>query len=144
LGKVARQEITIKLPRKLYVTDVRSGSRLGYTDVVHSSVVVGDAVVLGLSSTENTITLRGPAAASLGEHPAFTIASSRPGRTLIRCHVFAPDGSMLPAYASNMLLDHATKSFVLPSALNDPPGTYTIRATDVLTGATSETKIILK
>ncbi len=144
LGKVARQEITIKLPRKLYVTDVRSGNRLGYTDVVHSSVLVGDAVVLGLSSTENTITLRGPAAASLGEHPAFTIASSRPGRTLIRCHVFAPDGSMLPAYASNVLLDNATRGFVLPSALNDPPGTYTIRATDVLTGATSETKIILK
>jgi Beta-galactosidase trimerisation domain len=144
LGKVARQEITIKLPRKLYVTDVRSGRRLGYTDVVHSSVLVGDAVVLALNSNENTITLRGPAVASLGEHVGFTIAVSRPGRSLISCHVFAPDGSMLPAYASNMLLDHATRSFVLPSALNDPSGTYTIRATDVVTGATGETKIILK
>ena len=144
LGRVARQEITIKLPRKLYVTDVRSGSRLGYTDVVHSSVLVGYAVVLGLSSTENTITLRGPAAASLGEHPSFTIAASKPGQRLVRCHVFAPDGSMLPAYASNVLLDNAPKTFILPSALNDPSGTYTIRATDVATGATVETKIILK
>jgi hypothetical protein len=143
-GKVARQEITIKLPRKLYVTDIRSGSRLGFTDIVHSSVLVGDAVVLALNSNENTITLRGPAVASLGEHPAFTISASRPGRSLISCHVFAPDGSMLPAYASNILLDHVTKTFVLPSALNDPSGAYTIRAKDVVTGATGETKIILQ
>ena len=56
---------------------------------------VGDAVVLGLSSTENTITLRGPTTASLGEHPTFSLAASGPGRRLIRCQVFSPDGSML-------------------------------------------------
>jgi len=144
LGPVARQEITIKLPRKLYVTDVRSGKHLGYTDVVHSSVLVGDAVVLGLSPTENTITLDGPAAASLGEHPAFTLAASKPGRRLIRCHVFAPDGSMLPGYARNVLLENTAATFVLPSALNDPAGRYTISATDVVTGATAETKITLQ
>ena len=144
LGKVARQEITIKLPRKFYVTDIRSGSQLGYTNVVNSSALVGDAVVLALNSTENTITLSGPAAASLGEHPAFTIAVSRPGRNLISCHVFAPDGSTLPAYATNILLDNTAKSFVLPSALNDRSGTYTIRARDVVTGATAEAKIILQ
>jgi hypothetical protein len=143
-GKMARQEITIKLPRKLYVTDVRSGKRLGYTDVVHSSVLVGDAVVLGLSSTENTITLRGPTTASLGEHPTFSLAASGPGRRLIRCQVFSPDGSMLSTYAKNVLLDNATRTFVLPSALNDPSGSYTIRATDVVTGATIATKIVLK
>ncbi len=144
LGQVARQEIIIKLPRKLYVTDVRSGKRLGYTDVVHSSVLVGDAAVLALSSDENTLTLRGPAESTLGEHPAFTLTSSRPGRRLIRFHVFAPDGSMLPAYANNLLSDNTTSTFALPSALNDPAGAYTVRATDVVTGATAETKIILK
>src|SRR6185436_8785784 len=39
LGQIARQEITIKLPGKHYVTDVRSGKQLGYTDPVHSSVL---------------------------------------------------------------------------------------------------------
>jgi hypothetical protein len=144
LGQVARQEISIKLPRKVYVTDVRAGKRLGYTDVVQSSVLVGDAVVLGLSSTENELTLRGPSTAARGEHPAFSISSSVPGRRVIRCHVFGPDGSMLPLYASNLLLDTLAVDFVLPSALNDPVGTYVIRATDVVTGATGETKITLK
>jgi hypothetical protein len=32
---------------------------------------------------------------------------------------------------------------VLPSALNDPAGNYLIRATDVVTGATAETKVAL-
>jgi hypothetical protein len=61
LGQIARQEIIIKLPNKYYVTDVRSGKRLGYTDVVHSSVVIGDAAVLSLSPAENKLTLNGPA-----------------------------------------------------------------------------------
>ncbi len=144
LGQVARQEITIKLPRKLYVADVRSGKQLGYTDVIHSSALIGDAVVLGLSPVQNKVTLRGPATASLGEHVSFSLVSSTPGRRLIRCHVFAPDGSLLSLYARNVLLDDGTATFVLPAALNDRAGAYTIQATDVVTGATAETKIDLK
>ncbi len=144
LGQVARQEIIIKLPGKFYVTDVRTGKRFGYTDVVHSSVLVGDAVVLGLSSSENVLMLRGPSTSVRGEHPAFSITSSVPGRRLIRCHVFGPDGSMLPVYARNLLLDNLAVDFVLPSALNDPPGSYLIRATDVVTGATAETRVTLR
>jgi hypothetical protein len=144
LGQIARQEITIKLPNKFYVTDVRSGKRLGYTDVVHSSVVAGDAAVLSLSPAENKLALSGPPSSSRGEHVAFTLSSSVAGLRLIRCHVFGPDGSMLPAYARNLLLDNTATTFVLPSALNDLAGAYTIRATDVVTGATAETKITLK
>jgi hypothetical protein len=144
LGQIARQEIIIKLPNKSYVTDVRSGKQLRYTDVVHSSVVVGDAAVLSLSPAENKLALNGPPSSSRGEHVSFTLSSSVAGARLIRCHVFAPDGSMLPAYARNLLLDNTATTFFLPSALNDVAGAYTIRATDVVTGATAETKITLK
>ena len=144
LGRVARQEITIRLPRKFYVADVRSGKQLGYTNIIHSSALIGDAVVLGLSPVLNKITLDGPAAALLGEHVSFSVASSVPGRRLIRCHVFAPDGSPLPVYAKNVLMQNGSSTFVLPAALNDPSGTYTIRATDVVTGATAETRLNLK
>ena len=144
LGQIARQEITIKLPNKFYVTDVRSGKQLGYTDVVHSSVVAGDAAVLSLSPGESKLGLRGPASSSRGEHVAFTVSSSVAGPRLIRCHVFAPDGLMLPVYARNLLLDNTAATFVLPSALNDVAGSYTIKATDVVTGTTAETRIVLK
>ena len=57
--------------------------------------------------------------------------------------VFGPDGIMLPVYARSLLMN-GTTPFVLPSALNDNAGLYTIRSTDVVTGAIAETKIILK
>jgi len=144
LGQVAKQQITIKLPRKVFVADVRSGKQLGYTNVIHSSALIGDAVVLGLSPVENKITLKGPGTATRGDHVLFSLNSSTGGRHLIRCHVFAPDGSMMPIYANNVLLDHGSSTFVLPTALNDPSGAYTVRATDVVTGTTVETKINLK
>src|SRR5437667_5842352 len=107
--QIARKDIVIKLPNKFYVTDVRSGKQLGYTDVVHSSIVVGDAAVLSLSPAENKLALIGPPSSSRGEHVSFTLASALAGPRLIRCHVFAPDGSMMPVYARNLLLgDSAT------------------------------------
>ena len=144
LGQVARQEIIIKLPNKYYVTDVRSGKQLGYTDEVHSSVLVGDAAVLSLSPGENKLTLSGPASSVRGEHVVFTLASSVAGPRLVRCHVFGSDGAMLSVYARSLLLNGTATTFVLPSALNDNAGPYTIRATDVVTGATAETRITLK
>jgi len=144
LGQIARQEITIKLPKKYYVTDVRSGKRLGYTDLVRSSVLVGDAAVLSLSQAENKLTLDGPAASERGEHVVFALSSTTPGPRLIRCHVFGPDGLMMPVYARTLLVNDKASTFVLPSALNDLAGRYTIRATDVVTGATDERKITLK
>lgn len=144
LGHVARQEITVRLPRKAYVTDARTGKRLGFTDTVHTSVVVGDALVLGLSPSEGAVKLSGPDSAALGEHVRFTIESATAGRRLFRCHFFAPDGSTLEAYSKNVLLDGARAEVVLPSALNDPAGVYTLRVTDVISGATAEAKIRLK
>jgi hypothetical protein len=143
-AQIAKQEITFKLPKKYFVTDVRSGKQLGYTELVHSSVVVGDAAVLSFTLKENKLVLSGPASAARGEHVAFTVSSSVAGPRLIRCHVFAPDGSMMPIYARNLMLDNTATSFVLPSALNDAAGAYLIRATDVVTGAIAEARITLK
>lgn len=144
LGQVARQEITVKLPRAAYVTDVRTGQRLGRTDAVRTSLVVGDALVLALSPAENSLTLRGPAAARLGEHPEFAVGSTGGARSLFRCQVFAPDGSMLPAYSKNVLAADGRATFALPSALNDAPGEYIVRVTEVVTGASASAKIVLK
>ena len=52
LGQVAKQELTIKLPRKFFVTDVRMGKQVGYTDVIHASILIGDALVFALSPRE--------------------------------------------------------------------------------------------
>ncbi len=145
LGQIAKQEITVKLPKKSFVTDVRSGKKFGFTDTIHLSVIVGDAVILGLTDTDSSLKLTGPANDQLGDHPRLEVASSTPGPHLIRCHVLGPDGTMLNEYARNLLTDKSgVTTFVLPSALNDKAGAYVIRATDLVSGATSEFKIVLK
>ncbi len=141
LGQVAKQELTIKLPRKSYVTDVRTGKQLGFTDVVHSSIVIGDALILALSPAANELNLDGAASARRGDHVTFNLISTAPATTLVRCHVLSPDGSPLPIYFSNVLVQQGRATFTLPFALNDSPGKYVIRATDIVTGATVEKSI---
>jgi hypothetical protein len=143
-GESVRQEITVKLPRKAYVTNVRSGDRYGLTDTVRAPVLAGDAVVLAVSPADNAIALRGPSSAALGDHLAFSVTSSQSSPRLVRWHVFAPDGSMMRAYAANVLIGGGPSTVVLPSALNDPAGEYTLRATDLLTGASAESKVTLR
>ena len=144
LGQVAKQELTIKLPRKFYVADVRSGKRFGFTDVIHSSILVGDALVLGLSPEMGELKFEGPSSGRPGDHISFALTSNRTAMSLVRCHVYAPDGSRLPIYSNNVLLKDGRGVFTLPFALNDPPGKYVIRATDVVTGALVETTIELR
>ena len=141
LGQVAKQELTIKLPRKFYVTEVRSGKKLGFTDVVHSTILVGDALVLGLSSQENELRFKGPVSAKPGDHVSFNLISTAPGTSLVRCHVYAPDGTRLPVYSSNVLVQNGRGTFTLPFALNDQTGKYVIRSTDVVTGTAVEKTI---
>ena len=144
LGQVAKQDLIIKLPRKAYVTDVRTGQKLGLTDVVHSSILIGDALILALSPEENDLKLEGAVSAHPGDHVSFNLLSTTPATALVRCHVYAPDGSRLPIYSKNVLVQQGRGSFTLPFALNDAEGRYVIRATDVVTGATIEKTIELR
>jgi len=141
LGQVAKQELTIKLPRKFYVTDVRAGKKLGFTDVVHSSILVGDALVLALTPESNELKFDAPDSARAGEQVSFSFKSTTTGTSLVRCQVYAPDGSRLPIYSSNVLIQNGRGTFSLPFALNDPTGKYVVRATDVVTGAVTEKSI---
>jgi hypothetical protein len=144
LGTAARQELTIRLPLKLYVADVRSGKQLGFTDVIHTSILVGDALVLGLTAQQHQIQLDGATTAKRGEHISLKVSSSTQGTSLVRCHVFGPDGSRSAIYSRNVLVENGRGTFTLPFALNDPRGKYVIRSTDVVTGAVSEKTIDLR
>jgi hypothetical protein len=144
LGQVAKQELTIKLPRKYYVADVRSGKQLGFTDVVHSSILIGDALVLGLTPEPNELKFEGQLTAKPGDHVSFNLVSSNPGTVLVRCHVYAPDGTRSPIYSNNVLVQNRRGTFTLPFALNDSRGKYVIRATDVVTGTVVEKSIELR
>jgi hypothetical protein len=144
LGQVAKQELMIKFPRKAYITDVRTGKKLGFTDVVHTSILIGDALILASTAETNELKLDGVASANRGDHIAFNLISTAAATTLVRCHVYGPDGSRLPLYSKNLLVQQGRGSFTLPFALNDAPGKYVVRATDVVSGAVVEKSLELR
>jgi hypothetical protein len=72
------------------------------------------------------------------------VSSTTQGASLVRCHVFGPDGSRSPIYSRNVLIEKGRGTFTLPFALNDPSGKYVIRSTDVVTGAVAEKTIELR
>jgi hypothetical protein len=144
LGQVAKQELVIKLPRKSYVTDVRTGKQFGLTDVVHNSILIGDALILALTDAPNELKLEANPTAHPGDHVTFSLVSTKPDTALVRCHIYAPDGSPLPIYSNNVMVQRGRATFTLPFALNDAPGKYVIRATDVVSGATVEKSIELR
>jgi hypothetical protein len=141
LGKVAREEISIRLHDRSLVHDIVAGKPLGESDLVKTSITVGGALVLGLPSSPCTIRVTVPKTTRLGEPVRVAMRLSTPGKHLIRCHVFGPDGSFIPWYAENQLLSGTTGSFVLSTALNDPPGRYRVTLTDILTGGSAEAEV---
>ena len=144
LGQVAKQELTIKLARKSYVADVRTGKQLGYTDMIHASTLVGDALLFALTPQGNEIKVESADTAQLGQHVPVTVSTNTSGTGLVRCHVYSPSGTRLDIYSTNVLLQNGKSSFVVPFALNDEPGKYVIQATDVLTGARFEKTVDVK
>ena len=129
---MAKQDLTIKLPRKFFVTDVRMGKQLGYTDVIHASILIGDALVFALSPRESDQGRRFCNRATGSTRAVDRSLKYWPG--LIRCHVYSPGGMRLAIYSTNVLLQNGKSTFVVPFALNDEPGRYVIRATDVVRG----------
>jgi hypothetical protein len=144
LGEVASQAITVRLDKAAYVSDVRAGERLGFSEAIKTSVPVGGATVLALSPTDNEIAVEGPVEAVRGEHVTFAITSQSVSKRVLRCHFFAPDGSFAVEYAKNITVEGGKATLVFPTALSDAAGEWSLTVTDLLTGASAEAAIELR
>ncbi|HVO09388.1 MAG TPA: alpha-amylase family protein [Vicinamibacteria bacterium] len=135
----AGRAVRVRLPKAGLVVNARTGESFGRTDTVSARLVPGEALVLAITPEAGEVTLAGPASAAPGSHPAFTLRAAH----LVRVHVFGPDGRFLPEYAANLVPRDGRARFVVPSAVDDPPGVYRIAATDVLTGARAQAALEL-
>jgi len=142
-ARAGAEKVTIRLPRTYLVTDVRTGADLGETDKVEVELPSGQALVLGLAKSRPRLSVQGASSGSPGEHLQFQIRASTPGRRLVRCHFFGPDGKFLPLYARNLVLEEQA-TLVFPSALNDPAGSYRLRVEDLATGSSAENVFVLR
>ncbi len=135
--------INLKWPDPAHTYDLREQAYFGNLSEVGREVQRSSPAVLArLPYKVRGIRLRVPDSAPVGGvlklHATVYDQNSqpRPGH-VIRIQVFGPDGQERPYYGAWLDADDTPQHWRIPFALNDPPGPWTITATDVISGVSS-------
>jgi hypothetical protein len=138
-----RETVVLALPRMFSVYDVRARQLLGNIDRLELELGPVEPVLLSLS--EKPIappSITGPRQAHLGEIAEFHIRSNSPAeRGVIHLDVTDPEGATIAHYSENLLVNGAVTTKFLPLALNDKPGSWTLRAADLPSGGTATAEL---
>lgn len=144
------QSATITTPERLHTYDARAGEYLGRTQEWEAQFVPSRAKVFA----QVPYTINGLSAhATKGAHEAgegevgYVIActlrlatgAAKPGRHWVNVKVVSPDGKERKHYMRNVALTEGTGVTYIPMALDDPTGTWTILAREVISGKVGET-----
>ena len=135
------QEVTIRLPREAHVYDVRAKRALGVRQTVQAKLVPGDPKVYCLLPYAVQSVAVKPARTRIkaGDTMAFRVALNTgtptlAGRHALRVDLLGPDGNVVRHYGRNVLTTGPTTEVSVELALNDSPGRWQVRVTDVATG----------
>jgi len=125
-----------------HVYDLRQGEYLGNTAQTAAPIAPGHCKVYSLLPYEVTgLKVRARRADSKpGETVKFTVAvetqDAKPGMHVCRVEVTDPAGVVRPYYGAQLTGQRGVATGEFDLALDDPPGAWTITATDVATGVT--------
>ncbi len=139
------QQVTVHLPDGYEVYDVREGEHLGAVSSVEAELGEAELLLLALLPSEvEGIELTVPDA-EIAPGEVFSargrvqVADGEPGRHVLRTTVIGPDGREREYYAEDLVTENASAVAHVPSALDDPAGTWQVQVRDVATGVTAET-----
>jgi hypothetical protein len=141
--------VTVRLPRKAHVYDLRRGAYLGQTDSLDIDLSYEAQLYALLPYRVKAVRIEGPAAARPGETSEFTLGVSAGAfRTpadprVCRVEVQGPAGESLPWYAANLKAEGGRVTWTIPWALNERPGRYTVLAKDVATGVSCRESVVI-
>jgi len=141
-------EATLTLPEPLHVYDARAGRSLGRTDNLTLQMAPGECRMLALLPYEvETVNVR-PREATVQQGRAVEYlvgvdvsANAEPGLHVYRVEVTDPSGDACAWYGTQLTAAHGVVSGRFTLALDDEPGEWTIRATDVATRVTGEATV---
>ena len=102
-----------------------------------------DPVILGLSEIPLAPpSISGPRYTHLGSNAEFFIYSDSPAALdVVHLDVIDPEGSIVAHYSGNLSVTRGAASKLLPFAVNDKPGIWTIRTRDLVSGATATAEL---
>jgi hypothetical protein len=132
------QTVRLVLPADLYVYEIRSRRLLGKRKELSVTLDPYEPSVFAFSSDPlPALRLGAPSRLARGESGriAVSFASASPAAAhILHVDVLDPSGKPVPQYSGNLLAPEGHSGKLLPVAYNDPPGRWTIRATDLLSG----------
>src|SRR5262249_12730908 len=124
-----REAVVLTLPRLFHVYDLRLGQALGFIDRLTLELGPVAPAILGLSEKPLTpLSISGPRDTNLGSNAEFFIHSdSLAAIDVIHLDVVDPEGATVAHYSGNLSVIQGGASRLIPFALNDKPGVWTIR-----------------
>jgi hypothetical protein len=137
-ASAATGEAVLSLRRPSYVYDLRSRQTLGRLDHLRLSLDAVAPTVLAVAPRPLPApTIAGPSSLHLGALGEFRLALAEGADAALhvfRVDVIDPAGNVVAHYSGNLVAPGGDAVHILPLALDDPPGTWQIHVTDVLSG----------
>lgn len=146
LEEKMEQPLTVRSVKPAHVYEIREGKYLGHTDAWQDTFPAGRMKIYALLDYRVTGL---QAEVAPGTHqPGDTVSvscrvtaeGSQPDLHAFRLQLCGPDGAALPAYSTAVLAPGGGTEIVLPLALGQAAGRYTLFVTDVLSGASTKTQ----
>ena len=138
--------ILVRLAETSAVTDLRNGQDFGNTEMVRVTLPACEPVIMSLSPVPlPDVTIEAPPSLRLGE--TGTVAVGRTGNSpdavqIFHIEVRNPDGVLMDHYGANLRTTSGAAEHLLPLALNDPPGRWSITVRDAVSGR-QETSVVI-
>jgi len=138
------QKAEIVLPKAGHIYDLRQGKYLGNTAVIKTSLKAGQAGLWAvLPEKSGQIKLEGVNEAKAGEKVRFRVCIDDNYRHVARVAVVDSKGVARGEHGRNIACEKGNVEYVLPLALNDSLGEWTISAWDILGGSSVRHKLIV-
>ena len=132
--------VLLTLPGGSYIYDVRTAKPWGGKKQVTIELDPYEPTILSVSLLPlPTLVVSAPSRLGRGQSGqlGLSFSGASPAAThVFRVDVLDPAGKIAPQYSGNVLAPNGRTGKLLPLALNDQAGNWTIRAKDLLTGQT--------
>jgi hypothetical protein len=132
------RSVELRLPGRLWVRSLRDGSSAALTDRLVLQLGPIEPVLLALSATPLPApTLSGPAQAALGDLVTFRVGLDGPASAaahVVRLDVIGPTGQVVLMASRTVRVPAEGSLWHLPLAVDDQPGQWQVRATDIVSG----------
>jgi hypothetical protein len=140
------RDVDVELGRPVHLYELSRGGRyLGHQASAHLDLRDGPHALLALMPYRVEGASLGAGPAKLGRNLPLEfrlkVSDGEPVKHVVHLDVFRPDGSRYYSYSRNFTFHGGRWPGGVPLALNDPPGRWTIRARDVVSGMTAEATV---